>query len=211
MEAGEIKDLPVVLKADTQGSIEVLTDTLSKLSNDKVQITVIHKGVGAITENDVLLASASQAIVIGFCIRPEQTAKAAAEHEDIEIRVYDVIYHLTEEIEKAMLGLLDPVIKEKYLGRVEIRETFRVPKFGTIGGCYVLEGVVNRKAELRLLRDNVLIYEGKIGSLKRFKEDASEVRAGYECGLSIANFNDIKVGDIIEAFEKEEVIPDSFN
>jgi len=211
MEAGEIKDLPVVLKADTQGSIEVLSDTLSKLSNDKVQISVIHKGVGAITENDVLLASASQAIVIGFCVRPEQTAKAAAEHEDIEIRVYDVIYHLTEEIEKAMLGLLDPVIKEKYLGRVEIRETFRVPKVGTIGGCYVLEGVVNRKAELRLLRDNVLVYEGKIGSLKRFKEDASEVRAGYECGLSIANFNDIKVGDIIEAFEKEEVIPDSFN
>ena len=210
MEAGVIKDLPIVLKADTQGSIEVLSDSLSKLSNDKVQISVIHKGVGAITENDVLLASASQAIVLGFCVRPEPTAKAAAEHEDVEIRVYDVIYHLTEELEKAMLGLLDPIIKEKYLGRLEIRETFKVPKVGTIGGSYVLDGVINRKAELRLLRDNVLVYEGRVGSLKRFKEDASEVRAGYECGISIANFNDIKVGDVIEAFEKEEITPDSF-
>ncbi len=210
MEAGVIKDLPIVLKADTQGSIEVLTDTLTKLSNDKVQITVIHKGVGAITENDVLLASASHAIVLGFCVRPEPTAKAAAEHEDVEIRVYDVIYHLTEEVEKAMLGLLDPVIKEKYLGRLEIRETFKVPKIGTIGGSYVLDGVINRKAELRLLRDNVLVYEGRVASLKRFKEDASEVRSGYECGISIANFNDIKVGDVIEAFEREEITPDSF-
>ena len=210
MEAGVIKDLPIVLKADTQGSIEVLTDSLTKLSNDKVQITVIHKGVGAITENDVLLASASHAIVLGFCVRPEPTAKAAAEHEDVEIRVYDVIYHLTEEVEKAMLGLLDPVIKEKYLGRLEIRETFKVPKIGTIGGSYVLDGVINRKAELRLLRDNVLVYEGRVASLKRFKEDASEVRSGYECGISIANFNDIKVGDVIEAFEKEEFTPDSF-
>ena len=210
MEAGIVKDLPVVLKADTQGSVEVLGDTLSKLSNDKVQISVIHKGVGAITENDVLLASASQAVVIGFCVRPEHTAKAAAEHEEIEIRIYDVIYHLTEDLEKAMLGMLDPVIKEKYLGRLEIRETFKVPKVGTIGGSYVLDGVINRKAQLRLVRDNVLIYEGKIGSLKRFKEDASEVRSGYECGISIANFNDIKVGDVIEAFENEEIIPDSF-
>ncbi len=210
MESGVVKELPIVLKADTQGSVEVLGETLSKLSNDKVQIIVIHKGVGAITENDVLLASASHAVVIGFCVRPEHTAKAAAEHEDIEIRTYDVIYHLTEDVEKAMLGLLDPVIKEKYLGRLEIRETFKVPKVGTIGGSYVLDGVINRKAELRLIRDNVLIYEGRIGSLKRFKEDASEVRAGYECGISIANFNDIKVGDIIEAFEKEEFTPDSF-
>jgi translation initiation factor IF-2 len=210
MEAGIVKDLPIVLKADTQGSIEVLNDTLAKLSNDKVQISVIHKGVGAITENDVLLASASRAIVISFCVRPEPSAKIAAEHEDIEIRIYDVIYHLTEDVEKAMLGLLDPVIKEKHLGRLEIRETFKVPKFGTIGGSYVLEGLVNRKAELRLLRDNVLVYEGKVGSLRRFKEDASEVRAGYECGISIANFNDIKVGDVIEAFENEEFTPDSF-
>lgn len=210
MEAGEVKELSIVLKADTQGSIEVLSDTLSKMSNDKVKLSVIHKGVGAINENDVLLASASRAIVLGFCVRPEPSAKAAAEHENIEIRTYDVIYHLTEELEKAMLGLLDPVIKEKYLGRLEIRETFKVPKFGTIGGSYVLDGVINRKADLRLLRDNVLVYEGKVGSLKRFKEDASEVRAGYECGVSIANFNDIKVGDIIEAFEKVEVTPDSF-
>lgn len=210
MEAGIVKDLAIVLKADTQGSVEVLGDTLDKLSNDRVRITVIHKGVGAITENDVLLASASQAIIISFCVRPEPPAKAAAEHEGIEIRVYDVIYHLTEDVEKAMLGLLDPVIKEKHLGRLEIRETFKVPKIGTIGGSYVLDGIINRKAELRLLRDNVLIYEGKIGSLKRFKEDASEVRAGYECGISIANFNDIKVGDVIEAFENEEITPDSF-
>jgi translation initiation factor IF-2 len=207
LKAGEIKELYIVLKGDTQGTVEVLEDTLQKLSTGKVKVEIIHKGVGAITESDVLLASASQAIVIGFNVRPEPSAKAAAEHEDVEIRHYGVIYDVSREIEQAMLGLLEPTIAERYQGRAEVRETFRVPKVGTVAGSYVQDGQITRGSSIRLLRDNVVIYEGRLGSLKRFKDDVGEVRSGYECGISIANFNDIKVGDVIEAFVREEVAP----
>ncbi len=207
LKAGEIKELGIVLKGDTQGTVEVLEDTLAKLSTVKVKVEIIHKGVGAITESDVLLASASQAIVIGFNVRPEPSAKSAAEHEDVEIRHYSVIYDVAREIEQAMLGLLEPTIAERYQGRAEVRETFRVPKVGTVAGSYVQDGQITRNSIVRLLRDNVVIYEGKLGSLKRFKDDVGEVRSGYECGISIANFNDIKVGDVIEAFVREEVAP----
>ncbi len=208
MLAGEVKELPIVLKADAQGSVEVLRDTLEKLSTEKVKIKIIHRGVGAISETDVLLASASNAIVIGFNVRPEQNAQAASEREEVDIRLYTVIYEIAKEIRQAMLGLLEPTVRESYRGRAEVRNVFRVPKFGTIAGCYVLDGVISRNSEVRLLRDNVVIYQGRIDSLKRFKDDAATVKSGYECGLSIANFNDIKLGDVIEAFVKEEVAPE---
>lgn len=207
MEAGTTKELAVVLKADTQGSVEVLDDTLRKLSTEKVKIEIILKGVGAITESDVILASASNAIVIGFNVRPEPSAKSVAEHEGVEIRLYTVIYDIADELRQAMLGLLEPTIKEVYMGRAEVRETFRVPKVGTVAGSYVQEGSISRGAELRLLRDNVVVYVGRLGSLRRFKDDVAEVKSGYECGISIQNFNDVKIGDVIEAFVKEEVAP----
>jgi translation initiation factor IF-2 len=207
MTAGEVKELPVVVKADTQGSVEVVEDTLNKLSGEKVKIDVIRKGVGAVTEYDVLLASASNAIVVGFNVRPEASARTAAENEGIEVRLYRVIYDLVEDIEQAMVGLLEPDLREKYLGRAEVRETFRVPKVGVVAGSYVQDGLISRNAEARLLRDNVVVYEGKLGSLRRFKDDVNEVRSGYECGISIADFNDVKIGDVIEAFVKEEVAP----
>jgi len=207
MQTGEVKELPIVLKADAQGSVEVVEDALQKLSTDKVKIRIIHRGVGAISESDVLLASASNAIVIGFNVRPEQNADGAAEHEEVEIRLYTVIYDIANEIRQAMLGLLEPTVKENYQGKAEVRQTFRVPKQGMVAGSYVLDGTVTRNSEVRLLRDNVVIYEGRVGSLRRFKEDVAQVRAGYECGIAIANFNDIKVGDVIEAFVKERVEP----
>jgi len=207
LQSGEVKELPIVLKADAQGSVEVLTDTLQKLSTEKVRVRTIHSGVGAISESDVLLASATNAIVIGFNVRPEQNAEAAAEHEGVEIRLYTVIYDIANEIKQAMIGLLEPTVKESYQGRAEVRQTFRVPKQGTVAGSYVLDGMVTRNSEIRLLRDNVVIYEGRIASLRRFKEDVNQVKAGYECGIAIANFNDIKVNDIIEAFVKERVEP----
>jgi len=207
MQSGEVKELPIVLKADAQGSVEVVEDALHKLSTDKVKIRIIHRGVGAISESDVLLASASNAVVIGFNVRPEQNADAAAEHEEVEIRLYTVIYDIANEIRQAMLGLLEPTVKENYQGKAEVRQTFRVPKQGTVAGSYVLDGTVTRNSEVRLLRDNVVIYEGRVGSLRRFKEDVAQVKAGYECGIAIANFNDIKVGDVIEAFVKERVEP----
>ncbi len=207
MQTGEVKELPIVLKADAQGSVEVVEDTLQKLSTEKVKIRILHRGVGAISESDVLLASASNAVVIGFNVRPEQNAESAAEHEEVEIRLYTVIYDIANEIRQAMLGLLEPTVKENYQGKAEVRQTFRVPKQGTVAGSYVLDGTVTRNSEIRLLRDNVVIYEGRVGSLRRFKEDVAQVKAGYECGIAIANFNDIKVGDVIEAFVKERVEP----
>jgi translation initiation factor IF-2 len=207
MLAGEVKELPIVLKADAQGSVEVLQETLKKLSTEKVKIRIIHSGVGAISESDVLLASASNAIVIGFNVRPEQNAQAAAEHEEVDVRLYTVIYDIGNEIKKAMIGLLEPTLRESYMGRAEIRQIFRVPKFGTVGGSYVLDGTISRNSEIRLLRDNVVIYEGRINSLRRFKEDVNQVRSGYECGISVTNFNDLQVGDVVEAFVKEKVEP----
>ncbi len=205
IKAGETKELPIILKADVGGSAEVLADTLQKLSNEKVRIRVIHTGVGAITETDVLLASASNAIVIGFNVRPDRNAVTLAEQEKVDIRLHTIIYDLTDEIKRAMAGMLEPVIKETYKGRAEVRETFRITKVGTIAGCLVVDGSITRDSEVRVLRDNVVVYTGKIGSLKRFKDDASEVRNGLECGIGIENFNDIKPGDVIEAFVHERI------
>ena len=200
-----VKELPIILKADVQGSAEVLADTLTRLSNEKVKIKILHTGVGAINENDVLLASASNAVIIGFNVRPERKAQELADQEKIDIRLHSIIYELQDQIKKAMLGLLEPIIKETYQGRAEVRETFRVPKAGTIAGCYVLDGIIKRDSDVRLVRDGVQIYKGRIGSLKRFKDDASEVRNGMECGINIANFNDVKKGDVIEAFVTERI------
>jgi len=199
------KELPIILKTDVQGSAEVLADTLTRLTNNKVKIKILHTGVGAVNENDVLLASASNAVIIGFNVRPERKAQELAEQEKVDIRLHSIIYELQDEIKKAMAGLLEPIIKETYQGRAEVRETFRVPKVGTIAGCSVMDGLIKRDADVRLLRDGVQVYKGKVSSLKRFKDDASEVRNGMECGIGISNFNDIKKGDVIEAFVSEKV------
>jgi translation initiation factor IF-2 len=200
-----MKELPLILKADVGGSAEVLSDTLLRLSNEKVKIKILRSGVGAITENDVLLASASNAVIIGFNVRPERKAQELAEQEKVDIRLHSIIYELQDEIKKAMTGLLEPIIKETYQGRAEVRDTFRVPKVGTVAGCSVLDGTIKRDSEIRLMRDGVQVYKGKIGSLKRFKDDASEVRNGMECGINIQNFNDVKKGDVIEAFVTERI------
>ncbi len=199
------KELNIILKADVGGSVEVLTDLLSKLSNDKVRLKVLRSGVGAITESDVLLASASNAIIIGFNVRPERKAQELAEQEKVDIRLHSIIYELQDEIKRAMSGLLEPTIKETYQGRAEVRETFRIPKVGTVAGCYVVDGAIKRDSEVRLLRDNMVVFKGKVGSLRRFKDDASEVRNGMECGISIANYGDVKVGDVIEAYVTERI------
>ena len=204
---GGMKELPVIVKADVQGSAEVLGDTLTKLSDEKVKIRIIHSGVGAINESDVLLASASNAIVIGFNVRPDRNAGDVADREKVDIRLHSVIYNVVDEMKKAMSGLLEPTFKEVRLGTAEVRETFKVPKFGTIAGCMVTEGRIMRSgdAQARLVRDNVVVYEGKIGSLRRFKDDVSEVKSGFECGIGFEKFNDLKVGDVIEAFTVERV------
>ena len=204
---GGMKELPVIIKADVQGSAEVLGDTLTKLSDEKVKVRIIHSGVGAINESDVLLASASNAIVIGFNVRPDRNAGDVAEREKVDIRLHSVIYNVVDEMKKAMAGLLDPTFKEVRMGSADVRETFKVPKFGTIAGCMVTDGRITRAGETqaRLLRDNVVVYEGKIGSLRRFKDDVSEVKAGFECGIGFEKFNDIKVGDVIEVFAVERV------
>ncbi len=205
LKEGELKELKIVLKADTQGTLEALDASLQKLSTDKVKVTIIRKGIGAITESDVMLASASEAIVIGFNVKPTSQAKEIAKQEGVDIRFYDVIYHLLEDIKKAMEGLLEPVYEEAITGVAEVRATFKVPKVGIVAGCYVKEGVISRNNKVRVIRDGVVVFTGGIASLKRFKEDVKEVQAGYECGLKIENFNDIKVGDIIEAFEVRKV------
>jgi translation initiation factor IF-2 len=205
LKEGETKELNIILKTDVGGTAEVLTDTLTKLSTDKIKIRVLHSGVGAITETDVLLASASNAIIVGFNVRPERTAQAVAEQEKVDIRLHTIIYELADEIKKAMSGMLDPVFKEVYKGRALVREVFRITKIGTVAGCMVNDGSITRDSQVRLLRDNIVIHTGKIEGLKRFKNDASEVKQGFECGISIANFNDIKPGDVIEAFATERV------
>jgi translation initiation factor IF-2 len=210
MEAGEVKELPIILKTDVGGSAEVLTDTLQKLSNDKVRIRVLHAGVGAITESDVLLATTSNAIVIGFNVRPERNAEAIAEEEKVDIRLHTIIYNLTDEIKRAMTGLLEPVYREVYQGKAEVRDTFRISKVGMVAGCFVQDGQLTRGSEVRLLRDNVVVHTGKVGSLRRFKDDVSEVRSGMECGITIENFGDVKPGDVIEAFVTERVAPEVF-
>ena len=205
MEKGEAKDLALIVKADVNGSEEVLVQTLGKLSTEKVKVSVLHSGVGAISVNDVLLASASEAIIIGFNVRPEKKAQELADKEGVDIRLYSVIYTLTDEIKKAMTGLLDTVKREAARGKAEVRATFKVPKAGTIGGCMVTEGTIPRSALVRLVRDSRVIYEGKIGSLRRLKDDASEVKQGFECGIGIAGYQDLKIGDVIEAYIIEDV------
>jgi translation initiation factor IF-2 len=207
MAEGGMKELPIIIKADVQGSAEVLADTLAKLSDEKVKIRIIHTGVGAVNESDVLLASASNAIIIAFNVRPDRNASDIAERERVDIRTHSVIYNVTDEMKKAMAGLLEPTFKEVRLGAAEVRNTFKVPKFGTIAGCLVTEGRITRSgdARARLLRDNIVVYEGRIGSLRRFKDDVSEVKSGLECGIGFERFNDIKVGDVIEVFSMERV------
>jgi translation initiation factor IF-2 len=204
----ETKELNLVIKADVQGSVEVLRETLQSLGTEKVGINVLHGSVGAITTNDVMLAAASNAIIIGFAVRPERTARDLAETEQVDIRLYTVIYDLVDDIKKAMVGLLEPIYREEELGHAEVREIFKVPKIGAIAGCHVIDGTITRSAKARLLRDHVVVYEGEVASLRRFKDDASEVRQGFDCGIGLARFQDIKVGDVIEAFEMVEVTPE---
>src|SRR5882762_7988954 len=200
LKAGDVKELGIVIKGDVQGSVEVLSEMLPKLSTDQVKLKIIGSGVGAVTENDVLLASASGAIVIAFGVRPDRKALDLAQQEHVDIRTHTIIYEVSDELKKAMEGMLEPVVTETYLGRAEVRNTFRVKGAGTIAGCYVVDGILKRDAQVRVLRDGAVIYTSKLNSLKRFKDDASEVRTGFECGAGVANFNDVKVGDILECF-----------
>ena len=202
---GDFQELNVIVKGDVDGSIEALSDSLLKLSQESIQINIIHKAVGQITESDILLASASDAIVIGFQVRPSAGARKLAEKEEIDIRLYSIIYKAIEEIKEAMEGMLSPEFKEEIVGTAEIRETFKITKFGTIAGCYVTEGRINRNHQVRIIREGIVVYSGELGSLKRFKDDVKEVKNGYECGLNIAKYNDIKVGDVVEAYEEVEV------
>ncbi len=205
VEGGETKILPVVIKGDVQGSVEAVSDTLQRISTEKAQLQVIHSGVGAITETDIDLAKASDAVIIGFNVRPTAAARKLAEQENIDIRLHSIIYKLAEEIREAMEGLLEAIYEERIIGHAEIREVFSITKMGNIGGSYVLDGVIRRNADVRLLRDNVVVHTGKIGSLRRFKDDAKEVAAGFECGIGLVGYNDIKTGDVLEVFEMEEV------
>jgi translation initiation factor IF-2 len=207
LRLGEVKELPVVIKADVQGSVEVLNEMLPKLSNDQVKLKVMQASVGAVTESDVILASASNAVIIAFNVRPERKASDLAQREGVDIRTHTIIYELLDEVRKAVAGLLAPVIKEVYLGRAEVRNTFRIKGSGMIAGCSVQDGIIKRDADVRVLRDNAVIYTGRVSSLRRFKEDASEVRAGFECGVGVSNFNDVKVGDILECFKIEKSSP----
>ena len=199
---GEFKELNIILKGDVDGSVEALTDSFQKLSTDEIQVNIIHKGVGDITESDVLLASASDAIVIGFNVRPMGNARDIADKEEIDIRIYSIIYDAINDLKDAMEGMLSPEMKEEITGTAEIRETFKISKIGTIAGCMVTSGKVFRNSQIRLIRDGVVVYTGLLASLKRFKDDVKEVSKGYDCGLQIKNYNDIKIGDIVEAFQE---------
>jgi translation initiation factor IF-2 len=206
IQEGSVKELALVIKADVQGSAEALATGIEKLPTDVVKIRVIHNGVGGITESDVLLAAASNAIIIGFNIRPEPKAAALAEQEGVDIRLYTIIYDAMADVKAAMEGLLEPTLKERTLGRAEVRQVFTVSKAGTVAGSYVLDGTITRQsAGVRVLRDNVVVYEGKLSSLRRFKDDVREVQQGYECGIGIENFNDIKMGDVIEAYAIDKI------
>jgi translation initiation factor IF-2 len=205
VQSGSVKELKVVVKADVQGSIEALSEALARLSTAEVRLVVIHGSVGGITESDVLLASASNGIIVGFNVRPEPKAANLAEAEGVDIRLYSVIYEALTEIEDAMTGLLEPTLRENVLGRAEVRQTFGVSGIGVVAGCHVVDGKIVRSASVRLVRDHVVVHEGRIGSLKRFKDDVREVATGYECGIALDGYNDVKVGDVIEAFEMVEV------
>jgi translation initiation factor IF-2 len=205
LKAGDVKELGIVIKGDVQGSVEVLSEMLPKLSTDQVKLKIIGSGVGSVTENDVLLASTSGAIIIAFGVRPDRKAAELAQQEHVDIRSHSIIYEVSDEIKKAMEGLLEPVFQETYLGRAEVRNTFRIKGSGTVAGCYVVDGVLKRDGQVRVIRDGAVIYTSKLSSLKRFKDDASEIRTGFECGAGIANFNDVKVGDILECFNVQKL------
>jgi translation initiation factor IF-2 len=205
IQRGETATLNIVLKADVQGSLEACTESLRKLERDDVKLVIVHRGVGGITENDVQLAKASTATIIGFNVRPDRRSRELAEAEGVEIRTYEIIYKLIEEIEAAMLGLLSPVFEEVVTGEAEVREVFRVPKIGAIAGCFVREGVITRGSKVRFLREGTIIWKGSITSLRRFKDDAREVQAGFECGIGLSDYQDLKDGDIIETFEEREI------
>ncbi|MDO7600959.1 MAG: translation initiation factor IF-2, partial [Schleiferiaceae bacterium] len=205
LAVGDFQELNIVLKGDVDGSIEALTDSLQRLTTEEIQVNIIHKGVGGITESDVLLAAASDAIIIGFQVRPTGTCRKLAEKEEVEIRLYSIIYDAINEVKEAMTGMLSPDMKEEIVCNLEIREVFKISKFGTIAGCMVTDGVILRNTTVRIIRDSVVIYTGELGSLKRFKDEVKEVKKGMECGLNINNFNDIKVGDVIEGYKQVEV------
>ena len=205
MGSGESKTLSLIIKADVQGSVEALSHALQKLSTDEVKVNVVHSGVGAITESDINLALASNAVVVGFNTRADATAKKLVASHGVDVRYYNVIYDAVDEVKAAMSGMLSPEKKENVTGMVEIRQVFHISKVGTVAGCYVLEGTVKRGAQVRVLRDNVVIHTGELDSLKRFKDDVREVKAGFECGLSLRNYSDLKVGDQLEVFEVVEV------
>jgi len=207
IQEGDVRELPLIIKADVQGSVEALRGALEKIDVEGVKVNIIHTGVGAITESDVILASASNAIIIGFNVRPEPNARATAEAEKVDIRLHRIIYDAIEEMEQAMTGLLDPEYQEAVIGHAEVRQTFKVSSVGTIAGCYVTDGKIRRDGLARVIRDGVVTYEGKIDSLKRFKDDAKEVAQGYECGITLENFNDVKEGDVIEVYVMEEIKP----
>ena len=204
---GDLKDLNLIVKADVGGTAEVLTDTLQQLSTDKIRVRVLRAGVGAITEDDVLLASASQAVIIGFNVKPERSAQSVAEQQKVDIRQHSIIYELIDEVRQAMTGMLEPVFRELIQGHAEVRETFRISKIGVVAGCFVTDGAIRANSEVRVLRGGDVIHRGKIEALKRFKNDASEVKAGLECGISIVNYNGVQVGDVIEAFTMERMAP----
>jgi len=200
----EVIDLNLIVKADVQGSVQALEDSLLKLPQEEVRVNIVRAGAGGITENDVTLAMASDAIIVGFNLRPSAGARELAEAEGVDIRTYKVIYDAIDDIKAALSGLLKPEQRERILGEAEVRQTFRVPKLGVVAGSYVRSGVIRRNASVRLVRDGVIVYDGKIGSLRRFKDDAAEVREGFECGIGLENYQDVKEGDIIEAYEVEE-------
>lgn len=206
LKSGDVKELPVILKCDVAGSLEAVKGLFDKLSTSEVKLKLIHTGIGGISESDVLLASTTKGMVVGFNVRPDTSAQAAAKNKGVEIKTYSIVYELVDEMKRALGGLLDPIVKEKILGRVQVRNIFTVPKIGTIAGCFVTDGSVTRNSMLRLLRDGKVVYQGKISSLKRFKDDAREVQTGFECGISIENYNDLKVGDEIEAYTQESVV-----
>jgi translation initiation factor IF-2 len=205
MDAERVKEIKLIIRADSRGSVEALKDSLNKLSTDEVAVNVIQAAAGAISEGDVKLAEASDAIIIGFHVRPTTKAMKAAEEAGVEIRTHNIIYHITEEIEQALTGMLDPEYKERYLGRIEIKKVFKISKVGNIAGCVVVDGKVNKDSNIRIIRNGVIVYDGKLSSLKRFQNDANEVVAGQECGIGVENFNDIKEGDIVEAYIIDEI------
>ena len=205
IQSGETATLNIVLKADVHGSLEAVTESLRKLDRPEVELTFVHRAVGGITENDISLAATTNATIIGFNVRPDRKARELADAEGVEIRTYEIIYKLLEDIEQAMVGMLAPEYEEVVTGEAEVREIFRVPRVGAIAGCYVQSGVITRGSKVRFLRDGTIIWKGSITSLKRFKDDATEVRAGFECGIGLSDFQDLKAGDIIETFEEQEI------